>query len=274
MSESYCLKSCSDCGKCSGCRGGAYAARCDIAKCCREKNHENCDSCTRGITCPTRRGRDNMPGTLLDRERREAERLAAKRFNAGVMAKWVWIIFWCIIAANVVGLLEFLAESVPVLGWVGLVAETALFLVIAYGYWQMKDIDVGFRTYAILSLISQGMSAVHTTLQEGPVRILIAIPEIIIVLIAYRTQYLAFRDALSGIDGEMSYKWLRQWNLFKISLLAMGAGLLFSIILSLLGLVIILGGIGVLLFVMIREYVYLYQTAQICRYFSDTENYG
>jgi hypothetical protein len=70
----------------------------------------------------------------------------------------------------------------------------------------------------------------------------------------------------------MSYKWLRQWNLFKISLLAMGAGLLFSIILSLLGLVIILGGIGVLLFVMIREYVYLYQTAQICRCFSEREN--
>ena len=36
--------------------------------------------------------------------------------------------------------------------------------------------------------------------------------------------------------------------------------------------VIILGGIGVLLFVMIREYVYLYQTAQICRYFSEREN--
>ena len=96
--------------------------------------------------------------------------------------------------------------------------------------------------------------------------------KIIIALIAYRTQYLAFRDALSGIDGEMAYKWIRQWNLFKISLLAMGAGLLFSIILSLLGLVIILGGIGVLLFVMIREYVYLYQTAQICRSFSEREN--
>jgi hypothetical protein len=126
--------------------------------------------------------------------------------------------------------------------------------------------------FPFLSLVSQVISVVYTTLQEGPVRTLIAIPEIIIVLIAYRTQYLAFQEALSGIDGEMSYKWLRQWNLFKISLLAMGAGLLFSIILSLLGLVIILGGIGVLLFVMIREYVYLYQTAQICRSFSEAEN--
>ena len=272
MSESYCLKSCADCGQCTGCRGGAYAARCDIAKCCREKNHENCDSCTRGTTCPTRSTRDMMPQKIHDQDRREAERLATKRANAGVMAKWVSIIFWCAIALNVVGLPQFLSRWMPVLDWVQSAAEAAIVLVIAYGYWQMKDVCDGFKTYAILSLVSLVISAVHTTLQEGPVRILIAIPVIIIGLIAYRTQYLAFQEALSGIDGEMSYKWLRQWNLFKISLLAMGAGLLFSIILSLLGLVIILGGIGVLLFVMIREYVYLYQTAQICRCFSEREN--
>ena len=272
MSESYCMKSCADCGQCTGCRGGAYTARCDIAKCCREKNHENCDSCTRGITCPTRSTRDTMPQKLHDQDRREAERLATKRANAGVMAKWVSIIFWCAIAANVVGLLSFLEENMPVLGWVQIAAEAAIVLVIAYGYWRMKDVCDGFKIYAILALISQVISAVHTALQEGPVRTLIAIPVIIIALIAYRTQYLAFRDALSGIDGEMADKWLRQWNLFKISLLAMGAGLLFSIILSLLGLVIILSGIGVLLFVMIREYVYLYQTAQLCRDFSEREN--
>ena len=144
--------------------------------------------------------------------------------------------------------------------------------VIVYGYWQMKAVHNGFRTYAILSLVSLVISVGYTALQEGPVRTLVGIPVIIIGLIAYRTQYLAFQEALSGIDGEMSYKWLRQWNLFKISLLAMGAGLLFSIILSLLGLVILLGGIGVLLFVIIREYVYLYQTAQICRCFSEREN--
>ena len=272
MSESYCLKSCAECGQCSGCRSGAYVARCDIAKCCREKNHENCDSCTRASFCPTRSVRDMMPQKIHDQDRREAERLATKRLNAGVMEKWVSIIFWCTIAAIAVGLLSFLEKAMPAFRWVELVAQAGLSLMIAYGYWRMKDVCDGFKTYAILSLVSQVISVVYTTLQEGPVRTLIAIPEIIIVLIAYRTQYLAFQEALSGIDGEMSYKWLRQWNLFKISLLAMGAGLLFSIILSLLGLVIILGGIGVLLFVMIREYVYLYQTAQICRCFSEREN--
>ena len=272
MLESYCLKSCADCGKCTGCRSGAYVARCDIAKCCREKNHENCDSCTRGITCPTRSTRDRMPQKIHDQDRREAERLAAKRANAGVMAKWVSTIFWCGIAAIAVGLLSFLEKGMPAIRWVELGARAVLNLVIAYGYWQMKDVDDGFRTYAILALITHGLSSVHTALQEGPLRTAITIPVFIVCVITFRMQYLTFRDALSGIDGGMAYKWLRQWNLFKISLLAMGAGLLFSIILSLLGLVIILGGIGVLLFVMIREYVYLYQTAQICRSFSEREN--
>ena len=272
MSESYCLKSCADCGQCTGCRGGAYAARCDIVKCCREKNHENCDSCTRGITCPTRRGRDNMPGTLLDRDRREAERLAAKRVNAGVMAKWVSTIFWCAIALNVVGLLQFLSRWMPVLEWVQSAAEAAIVLVIAYGYWKMKDVCDGFKTYAILSLISQVISAAHAALQDGPVCTLVGIPVIIIGLIAYRTQYLAFQEALSGIDGEMSEKWLNQWNHYKISLLLVVGGELASVFLGVLGLVIFVAALGFWFFVRIRELVYLYQTAQICRYFSEREN--
>ena len=272
MSESYCLKSCADCGKCSGCRSGAYAARCDIAKCCREKNHENCDSCTRGITCPTRSVRDMMPQKIHDQDRREAERLAAKRANAGVMAKWVSIIFWCTIAAIAVGLLSFLEKAVPAFRWVELGARTVLNLVIAYGYWRMKDVCDGFKTYAILALITHGLSSVHTALQEGPLRTAITIPVFIVCVITFRMQYLTFRDALSGIDADMSEKWLKQWNLLKISLLLTFGGLLACVILSVWGLVIPLAGMGILLFVVIREYVYLYQTAQICRYFSEREN--
>ena len=272
MSESYCLKSCAECGKCTGCRSGAYAARCDIAKCCREKNHENCDSCTRGITCPTRSTRDMMPQKIHDQHRREAERLAAKRLNAGVMAKWVSIIFWCAIAAIAVGLLSFLEKAMPAIRWVELAARAGLNLVVVYGYWRMKDVDDGFRTYAILALITHGLSSVHTALQEGPLRTAITIPVFIVCVITFRMQYLTFRDALSGIDADMSEKWLKQWNLLKISLLLTFGGLLACVILSVWGLVIPLAGMGILLFVVIREYVYLYQTAQICRYFSEREN--
>ena len=272
MSESYCLKSCADCGQCTGCRGGAYTARCDIAKCCREKNHENCDSCTRGITCPTRSTRDMMPQKIHDQDRREAERLAAKRVNAGVMAKWVSIIFWYGIAAIAVGLLSFLEKAMPAIRWVELAARAGVNLVVVYGYWRMKDVDDGFRTYAILVLITHSLSSVQTALQEGPLRTAITIPMFIVCVITFRIQYLTFRDALSGIDADMSEKWLKQWNLLKISLLLTFGGLLACVILSVWGLVIPFAGMGIMLFVVIRDYVYLYQTAQICRYFSEREN--
>ena len=100
----------------------------------------------------------------------------------------------------------------------------------------------------------------------------VGITVIIVGLIAYRTQYLAFQEALSGIDGEMSEKWLNQWNLYKISLLLVVGGELASVFLGVLGLVIFVAALGFWLFVRIRDLVYLYQTAQICRYFSEREN--
>ena len=272
MSESYCLKSCADCGKCSGCRSGAYAARCDIAKCCREKNHENCDSCTRGITCPTRSVRDMMPQKIHDQDRREAERLAAKRGNAAVIAKWTRIIFWCTMASIAVGLLGFLENVMPAIRWVELAGTVALMALTVIAYLKMKDVCAGFRTYAILHLVVEGLSLAMVYLQEGPLLTVVELVFSVIGIIAIRVQCLAFRDALSGIDEEMSDKWLRQWNLFKIALLIAVGGLLSCIILSVWGLVIVLGGFCVVLFALIREYVYLYQTAQICLSFSEAEN--
>jgi hypothetical protein len=160
----------------------------------------------------------------------------------------------------------------PTIRWVELVAQAGLTLVIAYGYWQMKDVDDGFRTYAILAVINHVLSRVEGCLQEGPLRTVLLIPMIIIGLIAFRIQYLTFRDALSGIDADMSEKWLKQWNLLKISLLLTFGGLLACVILSVWGLVIPFAGMGIMLFVVIRDYVYLYQTAQTCRYFSEREN--
>ena len=72
MAESYCLKSCTDCTRegCSGCKTGGFAGQCEIARGCKEKNHESCDSCTRSLYCPTRTGRDQRPEKIFAMERR------------------------------------------------------------------------------------------------------------------------------------------------------------------------------------------------------------
>lgn len=273
MAESYCLKSCAECGQCGGCRAGEYAARCDIVKCCREKNHESCESCTRGNLCSLRSGRDMMPRKLHDQDRREAELRAQYRVRAAILAKWTRLIFWSMIAMNVVGLLVYLKEAVPVLAWIELVASTVLALVVIYGYFQMRDASDGFGTVAVLTLISLAITTVVSVWmpQESVLRTIILLVSAVLGFFAMKIMTESFRDTLSGISREMSGKWEKQWGLYKIGLYILLGAVLACVILGVWGLVVLVGGIGVMIFVDIREYVYLYQTAQVCRTFSQDE---
>ncbi len=273
MAESYCLKSCADCGQCSGCRAGEYAARCDIAKCCREKHHESCESCTRGTFCSVRSGRDLMPRKLHDQDRREAELRAEYRANAAVMARWTKLIFWSMIALNVVGLLGFLEKSVPVFKWLDLIGSVALNVVAAYGYFRMKEAADGFGTVAALTLVTCGMTGLvdALTLDEGALGTAITLAAAVVGFFATKVKTETFRDTLSGISRELSEKWEKQWGLYKISLYIMFGGILSCTILSVWGLVVAISGIVLILIVTIREYVCLYQTAQGCRAFSQDQ---
>ena len=267
MSNSYCLKSCETCGKCAGCRGSEHAARCDIAKCCREKSHDTCETCTRFSFCPTQRGRDDMPQKFHDQDRREEERRAQYRANAAVMAKWTWIIFWCSIAGIVLNLVD---KFVP-LYWVSLGRQVALLVAVAYCFLQMKEVCWDFRTNAILYAIYQGVSILpDALLPDGGLKSFLGIVMLIVSVVAIRIEYLAFRDSLSGIDRDMSEKWGNQWNLYKIAILITNGGAISSFILSYLGVFVAIGGIILLVIVSIRQFVYLYQTVQTCRRFAET----
>lgn len=271
MAESYCLKSCAECGLCTGCRGGAYAARCEISKCCKEKNHESCESCTRTASCPTRWGRDQMPRKLELQDRRAAERLERNRAHAAVIARWTNLIFWCMIAMNAVSLLGFFEDRVPVLRWIGLGLSAVQILFVSYCYLQMKEVDANFGTVAVLRVIAQGISTLVSVFmtRESALQTLILVVTAVVALIEVKFQTETFRDVLSGISTELSEKWERQWGLYKIALYILLGGLVSCLILSVWGLAVVIAGIGVLIFVFIREYVYLYQTAKGCAFFSE-----
>ena len=276
MAETYCLKSCTECGQCSGCRGGAYAARCGIAKCCKEKNHESCESCTSMSFCSVRSGRDSMPGKLHDQDRREAELRQEYREKAGVLAKWTKMIFWCLIAANVVGLLGLLKIEEPSFEWIVFGFSTLQILVVSCCFWKMHVVCDGFQTVAFLMLIAQETTAVLSVLMPGDsvLKMILQLVAAVVGLVVMKLKTESFRDTLSGISRELSEKWQKQWELYKISLYIIGGGLLLSPFIGLIALVAIVAGIGVMLFVDIREYVYLYQTAQVCGEFAGAENFS
>lgn len=69
MAETYCGKSCLECGQkdvlnCPGCKAGPgkqYGGDCELAKCCRSKGHQECSTCGFNGNCGTLRSKDRMP---------------------------------------------------------------------------------------------------------------------------------------------------------------------------------------------------------------------
>ena len=263
MSGAYCLKSCADCGQCGGCPGGAYAARCGIAKCCREKNHESCESCTRFDGCPLCRSRDAMPEKLHEEDRRAQELRQANRERAGVLAKWCLVVFWLLIARIAAGLASF----IPAASWATQAVSVVTGLGICYGYLRLKAAGYGFAAVAGMELAVLLLSFVESFLTEGSAPMLLQnLATLAVGTVLVWKRCAAFRDALCGISTEYSEKWENQWLLFRIGLFALLGCIVLAFLpgIGLLGLLGLLVGVGILLFVTIREFVYLYQTARAC----------
>ena len=89
MAETYCGKTCSECRSkeelnCPGCKygpGREIHGDCKLARCCRTKGHEVCDTCSHYTTCGTFRGRARIPEDRISSLKREADRKA--RLAAG-----------------------------------------------------------------------------------------------------------------------------------------------------------------------------------------------
>lgn len=274
MAESYCLKSCAECGRegCPGCRAGAFTWQCEIVKCCKEKGHESCESCTRASCCSTRTSRIQMPEKIFAMQRREAELVVKYRGDAAVLAKWVAVIFWSMIAMNVVDLIGLLAAFADVFRWVDLAGTVAALLVTFWGYYNLRGIDDRFGTVAALQLATYGITTLLEVFVPGEsaLKTIVQLGCGIVGIVVWKSKCETFRDALSGISRELSEKWENQWKLYKLSLWLAFGGLLVCIIpvVGLVGLLAVLGGVGVLMFVTIREFVYLWQTAKTCDFFA------
>ena len=274
MAESYCLKSCTECARegCPGCKEGAFTWQCEIIKCCKATNHESCDGCTRELYCPTRTSRAQMPQKVFDMQRREAELALKYRGDAAVMVRWVTWIFWSMIAMNVVDLLGLLKTWVPVMQWVDLAFTLVLLGVTFRAFYSLRGVDDRFGSVAVLETAAYAITTAIELLLPGEsvLKAIVQLACAVVGIIAIKRKCETFQDTLSGISRDMSRKWENQWKLYKISLWMAFGGLLFCIVpvIGLLGLLAVIGGAGIVVFVSIREYVYLWQTAKACEVFA------
>ena len=283
MSESYCGKCCAECSfaeqlNCPGCKTGAYspmAAQCAIATCCRSRGHERCETCTSHTYCPTLLKKDANPEAILQKladlqrkKQAEAEaeerRQAKLRETAAVMGKWVWLIFWLMIAGSVIGLFEKVcALSVPV-------AVITAGLAVAGGViylTKLSAVDDNFRIASLRSFIGACPALLGLFVTEGTTaHTLLTLVLLIPSLVGMYYEINTFAEVLEDTDRELSKKWHKLWKTYKICMgVTFGSLVLMLLVPVLAALAILAGAIGMLI-ASIQEYIYLYRTAQVYRY--------
>lgn len=130
MTETFCGKDCDLCQEklseaCRGCKEGPgrrFGGDCPIADCCREKYHANCDTCQEATSCSKRQQKDQMPQIRIAEAAAKEEKEVQKREKAKVLGKWLWILFWLLIASLITGLLsqDSLSQVSPRIYFIGL----------------------------------------------------------------------------------------------------------------------------------------------------------
>ena len=122
MAGPYCGKDCESCAlreqlSCSGCRSGpgrTWGTECELARCCQQKGHESCQTCSFAAGCRLFSSRNEQPQYRLQERERSAQRQQEAAQKAEVLGKWLWILFWLMIVVQpVVGLMS----DETVVGW-------------------------------------------------------------------------------------------------------------------------------------------------------------
>ena len=289
MSETYCGKSCNNCTYkeslgCSGCRecmGKPETGKCELAKCCRDKGHETCESCAHKMSCVTRQRRQNIPQYMLEKQNAEAEYKAESESKAEivqtapVLGKWLSVLFWLNISTILANFLanKYIAEWIPILYMSG--QMISILCTMACGIVLLKLGKENDRyTYSNRYIYSGGCCLVAEMLNvvfaifPAMQIILLELISVIIVIVREYYEYTGHAEVLQRIDFELSEKWRMLWKWY-IGLFAALIGSVFLVyLLPLLGFLALLATIIVLVIVVILKNVYLYRTAKLFQEYS------
>lgn len=270
MADTYCGKNCELCEKrrelgCIGCKAGPgnrWNGSCDIAKCCIEKGHAECEGCTFAANCHKLRGRDDAPENRLRAIRAKKSLEEEKRKTAAFFADRFRILFYIIIAGIFTGLLsdEDLLGFAPAIKWFGAAFDLAVSA--AYGYILIKISSENERFLpAGICVIAAAAINVPLSLFAGDAAwtLIITLPLAAAALYGEYNEFKGYSEITFGFERALSEKWenLWKWNLGAL-LLSFG-GIILALILPVFGLLVTLAamiasvGVGIVKIFYIRD---------------------
>ena len=279
MAETYCGKTCAECGRkeelnCPGCKTGpgrCIGGDCILAKCARGKGHETCETCIYSSTCGTLMGKNSIPDQRIRKIEAEKQHKAMLVKRAEVMGKWLWIMFWLMIGANVPALLsnDYFAQHLPGLYLAGAICGLLFNLACCLILLKLGREYDGYRVAGILFLVGSVISALRGIINwmnpDAVGLVLLSLPAAVANIAATYQEYIAHSAVLVGVDDVLSEKWGALWRWYIRCYLGMFGCVVLMGFAPLLGVVLVFAAIIALLVMAIMEIVYLYRTAKIFR---------
>lgn len=280
MAETYCGKTCAECSmkdelNCPGCKlepGRPITGDCALARCCREKSHETCDTCNIHGHCNTYYIRHNMPQRRILDRKREQERKDAIARKAPFLGKWLWILFWLVVPSTLFSILaeDSITGSNAGLNFWGNLLLCGCNLVYGLILLKLSREDGGFAMAGICMMAANlvsGILKVCYPLEAPSWTLLLTIPAAVASLAGAYFEFHANSDCLAGLDEDLAEKWRKLWKWTIGAYVGMIGGLILALIAPVLGLLLTLAGAIATVITSVMKLVYLYQTAQTFRGF-------
>lgn len=285
MADTYCGKICSACTQrerlnCRGCKvgpGRQYGGDCELAKCCREKGHEVCDTCGFKENCGTLRSRDHQPDNRKRKIEAELQQKQAAAKRAPFLGKWLWVLFWLVIPATIASLMgnHVVSESAPSVGFAGQILSAVCALVYGVILMKMSAEEDRYRTAGICALVCAGVNLLVIIVTKGAEGVtwtlILTIPAGIVGFVGEYNEYMAHAAVLMGMDDDLSSRWETLWKWYIGLCLGVIGCMIVMLIAPLLGAIAVFGAIIGVAVVSILKLVYLYRTAKVFREYQPDE---
>lgn len=238
--ETYCGKSCAECTdretlNCPGCKqgpGGTFA-KCAIARCCRDKRHDTCGTCTSWSYCGLRNGRDQEPALRLKKQAEEERQQQQDRANAPVVTRWVNVLFWLFIPQVIASLMmqENVVSAFPGLRMPGTLLSFVCVVIYGVALWRMQEIHGGYRNAAICNLVCAAGSLLALSPLKGVLLLMINLALAVVNLVSVYLEYTTHSEVLAPTSMPLALQWrkLWTWNLWCIAGVVLSFIMLFLI---------------------------------------------
>ena len=274
MNKSYCGKDCMACLRreelnCPGCRpesGISFCRDCEIAKCCRSKGHETCDTCSmKDAYCSVIRKKDEYPARQERENRLEEEkqlkqqREAARRLEiARDAGKWMGFLFIISIVSTAIGMLT----SLFGMDGAGDIIDIVSSLFYYGTLFVMAKYDEKYKTAALcgmVAIISGPLSG-----ESGFMGILGLILSIAAIYGEYQ-ELKAHADIIGRFDGTIYRAWEKWAERYLYCLGGMVVAIVSMFLIPTIGALMLLVVSLVLLAFAFAKIWYLYKSEQVLK---------